>query len=182
MSSSATAGKAKMAKMINKLITSSDFRILDLGCGRGTYARLINKPCYKIAIDAVDYTEKFELLKWYDKFYQHDIRDIEFLKKFYPIDLSIAGDVLEHMTVKDAQKVLATMQEISETVIVALPYTYEQKGRGGNHWEDHIQSDLTPELVRKRYPSLFPVSIHNRKASPWNGGPFYGYYVWRKDM
>jgi len=149
MPSSAVEGKAKIRSIVNSMIRGSGFRLLDLGCGRGTYARLITKLCYKIGVDAVDYRKKFELDKWYDEFYQHDIRDTEWIRRLGRFDLAIAGDVLEHMTVEQAQNVLEAMQDIAKAVLVAVPYTYPQKGRGGNRWEDHIQDDLTPALMKE---------------------------------
>lgn len=182
MPSSATEGKTKIKKIMNALIHSSEFKMLDLGCGRGTYGRLIEKPCHKVAVDAMDYREKFSLMDFYDEFYQHDIRDTDFLLSLGKFDLITAGDVLEHMTVSDAQRVLKTMEEMARFVIVAVPFMYPQKGRGGNHWEDHLQPDLTSQNMRERYPSLVPIAIYNRKTAPWNGAEFYGYYMYSTEV
>ncbi len=181
MPSSATEGKANIKKMINKMIANEKFKFLDLGCGRGTYSRLIEKPCYRVGVDAMDYREKFELDKWYDKFVQHDIRDTAFLKTLGKYDLIIAGDVLEHMTVEEARKVIDTIKEMAEVVIIALPFEYPQY-RKNNHWENHVQDDLTPALVKERYPEFVTISLHRSKQPPWNGKYFYGYYIWVKGV
>ena len=62
MSSSYNVGKRKMKNLINILIDSNKSRILDIGCGEGVYGRLIPKACYCVAIDAIDYREKYGLM------------------------------------------------------------------------------------------------------------------------
>ena len=43
----------------------------------------------------------------------------------------------------------------------------EQEADGGNHYQIHLQPDLTPELMLQRYPSL-KLLIGNKR---------YGYYI-----
>ena len=52
-------------------------------------------------------------------------------------------------------------------MIVAVPYQYEQGEEYGNVYEIHKQDDLTPEIVKKRYPMLKLLY----------GNDEYGYYV-----
>ena len=169
-------GKDEIKAVVNALCGD---RVLDLGCGYGIYGRMIDRECYKVGVDAVDYRKRFNLIEVYDKVYVHDIRDIHFLRRLGSFDLTIAGDVLEHMTADDARKVLNTIERMSKAIIVAFPYTWEQKNWHHNRWEDHVQDDLTPELVAQRYPELKLHSIYNSDEEPWNGAPFYGYYLWR---
>lgn len=167
-------GKEEVKDLLGKWITSPRMRVLDLGCGCGTYGKLIrDKDCHKIGVDAVDYRVRFRLRKYYEKVYVHDIRDVSFLESLGRFDIAIAGDVLEHMSIEDAQIVLAVMQKISDRVLVAFPYQYEQ--HTGDKWEDHIQDDLTPQIVKERYPSLMPLHIWGE-----NGTPIYGYYIWER--
>ena len=171
---STPTGKDEIQKLLEEWITSPRMRVLDLGCGSGTYGKLMRGiQCHKFGVDAVDYRVRFHLRRFYERVYIRDIRDSEYLKILGHFDIAIAGDVLEHMTVEDAQKVLATMQIIADRNIVAVPYMYEQ--HTDIEWENHIQDDLTPGLVKERYPSLKPLHIW------WTGGvPEYGYYIWER--
>jgi autotransporter strand-loop-strand O-heptosyltransferase len=52
--------------------------------------------------------------------------------------------------------------------MVAIPYTMEQDGEEyGNVYETHLQPDLTPDIMKQRYPQL--VSLYTNQ--------WYGYYV-----
>jgi SAM-dependent methyltransferase len=170
-------GKAEIAKWINGQINDSDYRIIDLGCGHGTYGRLIKKPCFSVAVDAIDYKDKFGLLDFYDEFHKMDVRETRKLSLLGKFDLAIMGDVLEHLEVTEAQKVLKSLERQCSTILVAVPYMYWQWSKS-NPYEIHRQPDLTPETFKERYPEFVLHSIYNRKAPPWNGLPFYGYYIW----
>ena len=180
MPSSTAAGKPKVAKWLNGKITGSEYSILDLGCGKGTYGRLINKPCKKIAVDAVDYRKRFELMKYYDTFYQHDISDISFLESLGKHDMAILGDVLEHLYFDDARNVLDCLEKQCQTILVSVPFKSHQWGVF-NHWENHLQEDLTEEVFKERYPEFVPFSFHRTLTPPYNGEVSQAYYIWEKE-
>ena len=140
--------------------------ILDVGPGRGTYWELLHGK-YK-NIDAVEIYRPniidYKLLDKYRFVANRNIVDMEYGK----YDLAIFGDVLEHLTVEDAQKVLAYAVNKCKEVIVAVPYRYKQQGNE-NKYEEHIQNDLTHEIVLQRYPIL-KVLYKNDS---------YGYYIKR---
>jgi hypothetical protein len=69
-------------------------------------------------------------------------------------DLIIFGDVIEHMTVEDAQQVLRHAYWKCSDMIVAVPFLWKQGPLDGNPYEEHIQDDLTPEIMKERYPML----------------------------
>lgn len=167
---SVSTGKMKVADAINEMIDRSDFRILDLGCGSGTYSKLIRKECIKTGVDAVDYRQRFGLDSLYHEFDVHDIRDIDFLKTLGKFDLVIMGDVLEHMTYQWARLVLNAIEKQTRCVIVAVPFMWKQ-GDKINKWEKHEQDDLTEAVFLKRYPEFAPMFIYKR----------YGYFIWRCD-
>lgn len=171
-------GKEQIKGLVNELCGK---RMLDVGCGYGAYGRMVEGKCFKVGVDAVNYRRRFKLGEVYNNFIVHDIRDTDFLRRLGSYDLAVAGDVLEHMSVQDARRVLSTLEQIAEAVIVAVPYTWKQKDWNGNTWEDHIQDDLTPELVTERYPELRLIAMYNSNDEPWNGRPYYGYYLWRKE-
>lgn len=174
MPSSTEAGKPMIKKVINAMINSPDFRILDVGCGKGTYGKLIEKPCKKVALDAVDYSQKFGLLNIYDRFVVADVKNQEAVESLGHFNLVIMGDVLEHLTFHEARKTLDFLEEMSEVIIVAVPYLYPQDG-GKNHWETHKQPELTRNLFLERYPEFELIKEYTHK-----GMPFYGYFIWRK--
>ena len=175
MSSSYNVGKRKMKNLINILIDSNKSRILDIGCGEGVYGRLIPKACYCVAIDAIDYREKYGLMQYYDEFHQLDMRNTEELKKLGHFDLIIMGDVLEHVTPEEARQVLNTVEEMTEYLLVAVPYLYPQYCED-NHWENHLQPDLTLKVMKERYPELNLISLYKD-----NDEPRYGYYLWENN-
>lgn len=79
----------------------------------------------------------------------------------------IFGDVLEHMTVEEAQKVIAYAKEHCNQMLIAVPFLWEQGAIRGNPNEVHIQPDLTPELFNERYPGFKPIFMSAK----------YAYYV-----
>jgi len=139
--------------------------VLDVGAGEGTYYDLLGD--YFKTMDAVEIFEpnidNYGLKEKYRNVYNVDIRDFKY--NFY--DIIIFGDVLEHLEVPDAQKVLKYALERSRQVLVAVPYMYEQGEEEGNVHEIHLQADLTPEIIKARYPQL-KLLIGNKE---------YGYYI-----
>lgn len=141
-----------------------DSTILDVGAGSGTYSKLLGK--FFPNIDAVEIYRPnitdYNLFSLYRFVSNRSIVGLEY--PFY--DLIIFGDVIEHLSVEDAQKVLEYASERCHNLIVAVPYSYKQDGNENEH-EHHIQSDLTQENVLERYPMLKPLFIDKR----------YGYYI-----
>ncbi len=139
-------------------------KILDVGAGSGTYWNLLHEK-YK-NIDAVEIyapnIKDYELEKKYANVYNNDIVTFE----YGSYDLIIFGDVIEHLTIPNAQKVIKYAFNRCRNLIVAIPYNYPQ-GPNENKWEEHIQSDLTQQNVLERYPLLKPLFIDER----------YGYYI-----
>ena len=139
--------------------------ILDVGPGCGTYYNLLSD--YFTIFDGVEIfkpnIEKYNLRNKYRKIYNEDIKDFKF--DYY--DIIIIGDVLEHLSIKDAQKVINYCENKCKQLIVAVPYMMSQDAIEDNKYEIHKQNDLTIENMKERYPSL-KLLIHNSD---------YGYYV-----
>lgn len=146
--------------LINKYPFKSE--ILDVGAGSGTYALLLGDY---FELDAVEvYKPSADFIEGrYRKVFNEDIRNF----KYGQYDVILFGDVLEHLEVNEAQKVLEEAIAHANEVIVAVPYQYKQGAVGGNEYEIHKQDDLTPELMIKRYPYLRLLF----------GNDKYGYYV-----
>ena len=84
----------------------------------------------------------------YRNVFAKDIMDLEY--KWY--DLIIFGDVLEHMSVYKAQRVLEYARSRCRDMVIGVPYMYPQAAIYGNPYEIHLQDDLTEERFRERYP------------------------------
>ena len=139
--------KDEIAAMLKGEIEPLD-RVLDVGAGAGTYARLlptIKMDCLEIH---QPYVKRFHLGQFYQKIHIGDIRTFDFDYYTY----LIMGDVLEHLTFAEARAVLD--RAALHRVMVAVPYRFEQGEWEGNAFETHHQPDLTPELMKQRYPEL----------------------------
>ena len=139
--------------------------ILDVGAGEGTYANLLGD--YFKEIHAVEVfkpnIDKYKLNEKYSVVFNANIKDFEY--GFYPI--IIFGDVIEHLEVNEAQKVLKYAYDRCDEMIVAVPYMCEQGICEDNVYEIHKQDDLTDELMKIRYPMLKLLYKND----------LYGYYV-----
>lgn len=142
---------------------------LDVGACDGEYYNLLGDY---LVMDAVEVWEpnvkQYHLMDKYRDVYVKNIKDV-----FYNhYDLVIFGDIIEHLTVEDAQKVIEYAKEHSDMVIVAVPYRFEQDALYGNPYERHIQDDLTEDIFMERYKGFtLQVPYFN-----------YGYFVWEKKV
>ena len=141
-------------------------RILDVGPGVGTYADLLVNENYRI--DAVEifppYIQKYGLIDKYDNVFIGDICTFDITD----YDFIILGDVLEHIPKDDAIKLYSSFIEQGKEMLVAVPFEMEQGEHEGNIYETHHQIDLTPQVIRERYPELKSLKEIND----------YGYYYY----
>lgn len=139
--------------------------ILDVGAGSGCYGQMLKGKFERI--DAIEifpnYIDMFSLKEKYDEVIVGDIVNFD----FFHYDLLIMGDILEHLSVEDAQMIVHTAESDSQALLVAVPYMFQQGEEYGNIYETHLQPDLTPEIMAKRYPELKLLY----------GDSNYGYYV-----
>lgn len=123
----------------------SDATILDVGACDGKWKKLLPE----FTMDAVEiWLPHCEVIKpLYRNVYHRNIAEFN----YNWFDLIIFGDVIEHMTIPEAQRVLQYAYDRCSDMIVAVPFLYEQGAMYGNPWEEHKQSDLTAELFAERY-------------------------------
>lgn len=137
---------------------------LDVGACDGKWSKLLGDY---LTMDAVEvFQENISLWKLADKYRKviwTDIANFEY--EHY--DLIIFGDVLEHMTVGKAQRVLDYAKPRCKDMIIGIPYLWSQDAIYGNPYEVHIQNDLTPELFKARYGEWDEIIPHAND---------YGYY------
>ena len=123
---------------------------LDMGCGSGKYGFLLDNYFQLDGVEIYKDVVYQETIEKYDRIYLADIRDFE----FYKYDFIILGDVLEHLSVTEAQKLLDYILPRCDEVIVSVPFEYKQDKIENNIHEIHKQDDLTPVLMAERYPNL----------------------------
>ncbi|MDD4815562.1 MAG: hypothetical protein PHQ62_00265 [Clostridia bacterium] len=156
-------GKKRVCKMLREKFNLGD-RVLDIGPCNGKWYNLLSNY---FKMDAVEiwkpYILKYNLLNKYENLYFNDILKHDNFK----YDVIIMGDVLEHLSIPDAQKILKKMYDECKELVVAVPYRFWQPAINRNPYEIHLQPDLTPKNFMERYPG-FKLFWGNR---------FYGYYI-----
>lgn len=143
-------GKAEVVAWIRENFSPSA-KILDVGACDGKWRDYL--PEY--TMDAVEvWTPSAEAIK--DK-YRTVINENIVGLKYKKYDLIIFGDIIEHLSVEDAQSVLKYAEGKCKDLIVAVPFLYPQGELYGNPYERHIQDDLTDEIFNERYKGLTPI-------------------------
>ena len=151
---------AYILKQAKRKKSKEAFNILDVGACDGKWADFIQSAASRqeglpaIRIDAVEAWKPNAdaIVDKYDHVYNITMQAFEYRKDRY--DCIIFGDVIEHMTVEDAQKVLEYARERCKEIIVGVPFRYPQGAIYGNPYEIHIQDDLTFENFQERYPGF----------------------------
>ena len=131
---------------------SKDQKILDVGPGLGTYSTLIRDQGF--SMDAIEIHEPYV-----DMFGLRGKYDHVFIRNIVGFDLSgydfiILGDVVEHISIEEAQSLIQSIASQNKACLVAVPFMMEQGEMYGNPYEVHQQPDLNPEVFSQRYPLL----------------------------
>lgn len=162
-------GKQEIVEWIRKNFPRGS-TCLDVGACDGKWKDLLGDY---LIMDAVEIwwpnIEGHELARKYRKVIHMDIADYAY--PFY--DLIIFGDVIEHMDVTKAQKVLSYAAEHSRDMVVGVPYKYKQGALYGNPNEEHIQDDLTGDIMAERYPNLELILQARGDYGYYHGRPPY---------
>ena len=160
-------GKEEVKEFLEQRLKPG-MKILDMGPGQGTYYNLLG-PNYNWSGVEIWHPAVEALQDKYNMIYEMDIRDFVYIRHY---DLVIFGDVLEHMTIEDAQKCIANAKENADSILIAFPYDLKQGAIYGNEAERHIQYTTTPELFDKYYPGFTRIYYTEEHQ--------YGYYYWSK--
>ena len=177
MGTSFKAGKKEVKDYLEQKF-SGDARVLDVGAGSGTYFNLVGQH-FK-TMDACEvYGPSILKYKLHDKYRNVFHQSVTDFGSFQNYDLVIMGDVLEHLSVSDAQAILS---RIPCALIVAVPFEHPQSSIAGNKAERHLQPDLTPELFDQRYPGFTCIYMKDRSKGSLKTGKkstlhSYGYYA-----
>jgi 2-polyprenyl-3-methyl-5-hydroxy-6-metoxy-1,4-benzoquinol methylase len=173
---STDAGKPAILKYILENIGKHE-KILDVGFGSGLYCKMLRAFNYK-NIDGIDIYDAGIVESGLDKIYNHiyigDILDFDF--EYY--DLIIFGDVLEHIELDKAKKLLYVLikENKCKNMVVSIPYEYEQEEQYGNKYEKHLQSQVNKEFMEEHYPYL---ELIDSSIIP-NKGSIIATYIWKK--
>lgn len=138
-----------------------NIRILDVGPGAGTYAKLL-RPTFRL--DGLEifepYIDTYKLKELYNVVHVGDIRTFDASS----YDYLIMGDVFEHLSESDANSILTKFS--SKKILLAVPYMYKQGKCYDNIHETHLQPELTEDIMVNGYglKKLF-------------GNDKYGYFI-----
>lgn len=165
MPTSAKEGKDVIVNWCKKL--SNINTVLDIGVGKGTYSKVLKKNglftnSKWIGVEAwTPYIEEFNLTKKYNQVINEDARLVNY-NSLGPVDITIMGDVLEHMTKEESIVLVNTISKISKYGIISIPIIhYPQDEIRNNPFERHIKDDWSHKEVLETF--------NNIKLS-WAGG------------
>lgn len=172
MPSSNEIGKAEIKEwFIN--IFHERMRVVDFGCGAGTYPKLLGKEGIEwIGIEIWEpYMDQFKLREWYNELIIGDLCEI-----VWPIaDCAIFGDVLEHLNKQEAIKAMRQMDEIYKHVAISIPI-YNSQGATDNPYEEHKHWWLWDEL-EEAVPQSFQIRLRLGDPSLVPSIPLMGVFL-----
>ena len=131
MPSSSKSGKKEIVDWFNKhpIIKT----ILDIGCGKGTYPKLLGNKYVWLGIEIYEpYVKKYELQRLYQTLILGDCMKVKWPKA----DCVIFGDVMEHLS-KNVIDVILEKAAWYPHMIVSIPLNSKQKAVLGNPHEEH---------------------------------------------
>lgn len=145
------------------VIDKSGETILDLACGQGKPMQIIKARMNVKKTVGVDlfkpYIEEAKKAHIHDQYILQDIRNVEFKPKSF--DIVLASHVLEHLSRKDAWKVLKNMERIAKKqVIIATPI--------GEHYHPAEDGNILQIHHSAFYPKDFIEKGYNVRRYGWN--------------
>lgn len=145
---SSNSGKDHIRNIIDRV---KHDRMLDVGCGSGTYAKMFPSSEW-FGVEAWEpYINEFGLNSLYGTIIVGDARSVNF-SSFGKFDVAILGDVLEHMEKDEAKNLFDAVRKIADTVIVSIPIGhYPQDAYNGNPFEKHVTDNWTDDDFRETF-------------------------------
>ena len=166
MPRSSRHGKKWIKEKVSSLITAPS-KILDVGCGQGTYRNLFSdvehvNSCKWDAVEVWEpYIKRYSLTEKYDNVLLEDVRTLDW-SKFHGYDIVFLGDILEHMTKEEAQHVVNEAIAHVKWVIISIPIVYLPQGAdGGNQYEIHVKPDWSDAEVMESFPNIVEKHVED---------------------
>ena len=154
-------------------------RVLDIGPGSGTYARLIKhqhglcRGAEWVGVEIYQpYIQRYQLDQWYDTVINADARSLDW-STMGRFDVTIAGDVLEHMTKDEAVALVDAILAHSTTLIVSIPICHmpQDDHAYDNPHEAHVKDDWSHDEVMTTWgdsiTTFYRKSVKSKLAVYW---------------
>jgi SAM-dependent methyltransferase len=150
MPNSSTLGKNIIKEWLDKQTDIT--KILDVGCGVGTYPRLLGDKYYWIGIEIwKPYVEEYHLKDLYKELF---IGDAQTISLPYA-DCVILGDIVEHIDKVNALFFLEKVVKNYKHVVVSIPIgEYKQGPLESNPHEEHKSTWYFEDLLSILNPTL----------------------------
>ena len=146
--------------------------VLDIGAGNGTYSKLIanKRGAHWTALEAWSpYIKRYRLHTKYNDVIVADARYVDY--SLIHSELTIAGDVLEHMTKSEAKRCIDRFKQHSRAVIISVPLLHlHQESYMGNWFEEHKDHWGYEEMC-----AYLGIGLTESLK-----GPTLGYFLWLK--
>jgi len=131
-------------------------RVLDVGAGEGTYAKLkVEGQQEWTAVEVwAPYVEEYELRRKYDRVVVADAYYVDYpmLGRF---DLAFLGDVLEHMPKDRAVSVVDRVLDVTRQAVISIPVVpFAQDEIEGNPYQRHVKTDWNHDEVMESFPHI----------------------------
>ena len=132
-------------------------RVIDVGAGDGGNVKrgraATGELSHWTGVEVWEpYVGRFGLTELYDEFLRADVRE---LAPFPEGDVVIFGDVLEHMTKQEAERVWERALKVCRWAILSLPVEhYPQGATHGNPYERHVTEDWSVPEVIETFPGV----------------------------
>jgi len=140
---SSESGKKYIKDIVGRLPRQ---KMLDIGCGCGTYAKMFPDADWTGVEVWEPYVEKYGLTNLYQNLY---IEDACIWEPMAYYDVAFAGDVLEHMSLEQAQALMIKLRNCADTVVVSIPIGHYPQGEyDGNPFECHVTDNWNDTEVR----------------------------------
>lgn len=160
MPRSSKEGKTQIKEWVSTIDVQS-FTILDVATGEGTYFNLFRyldnlRNCQWTGIEIWPrWIKKFALKEKYDKFFEEDVRTFNYALHTPSVDITFAGDVLEHMTKEEAITLVNNLLSVTSNLFISIPIVYMPQGAdGGNPYEIHVKPNWSHQEVLDTFPEI----------------------------
>lgn len=136
-------------------------KVLDIGCGSGTYAKMFPKSEFTGIEIWEPYNEKYGLYDLYKSLHFQDAITTDYVS-LGSFDVAILGDVVEHMTEENAKSVFDKLKSVADTIIISIPIgDYPQGEYEGNPYEAHITNNWTQGRITEVFGKPDYAKIDN---------------------